>query len=108
MLYLVRCVWEQWEKRCPDYGAVDCRRSEKNNRLAGCCGALAFGYRRLIFIPTAALRQEGTSYHYLPPSREIELDSDPIDVLCRMLERAELKKVRLGNTDEFEENLCFD
>ncbi len=38
----------------------------------------------------------------------MELDSEPIDVLCRMLERAELKKVRLGNTDEFEENLCFD
>jgi hypothetical protein len=36
------------------------------------------------------------------------LHSEPIDVLCRMLERAEFKKVRLGNADEFEENLCFD
>lgn len=31
-----------------------------------------------IIIPTAAVRDEGTSYHYLPPSREIAADPDVI------------------------------
>jgi uridine phosphorylase len=31
-----------------------------------------------IVIPTSALRDEGTSYHYLPPSREVE--ADPLGV----------------------------
>ena len=44
---------------------------------AGCCGALVEDTEGSFFVPTAALRQEGTSYHYLPPSREIELDAAP-------------------------------
>ena len=32
-------------------------------------------------VPTRALRAEGTSYHYLPASRYIELDKEPISVM---------------------------
>ena len=57
---------------------------------AGCCGALVEDTEGSFFIPTAALRQEGTSYHYLPPSREVELDRKPIKAICKVLENAGL------------------
>lgn len=57
---------------------------------AGCCGALVEDTEGSFFIPTAALRQEGTSYHYLPPSREVVLDSAPVEAICRVLEKAGL------------------
>lgn len=58
---------------------------------------------RLVFAPTAALRQEGTSYYYLHPSREIELESAPIKAICRVLENAELnyKTCKTWTTDGF-------
>lgn len=55
---------------------------------AGCCGALVEDAEGSFFVPAAALRQEGTSYHYLPPSREVELDSVPIKAICRALANA--------------------
>ncbi len=70
---------------------------------AGCCGALVEDTEGDFFVPTAALRQEGTSYHYLPPSREIELDAEPVEAICRVLENAGLsyKKCRTWTTDGF-------
>lgn len=70
---------------------------------AGCCGALVEDAEGSFFVPTAALRQEGTSYHYLPPSREIVLDSAPIKAICRVLENAELnyKTCKTWTTDGF-------
>ncbi len=70
---------------------------------AGCCGALVEDTEGSFFVPTAALRQEGTSYHYLPPSREIELDSAPIKAICKVLENAELsyKTCKTWTTDGF-------
>ena len=70
---------------------------------AGCCGALVEDTEGSFFVPTAALRQEGTSYHYLPPSREIELDSAPIEAICKVLENAELsyRTCRTWTTDGF-------
>lgn len=55
---------------------------------AGCCGALDAGEEGSFFIPTAALRQEGTSYHYLPPAREVELDPGAVQALEQALHRA--------------------
>lgn len=54
-------------------------------------------------IPTAALRQEGTSYHYLPPLREIQLDAAPIKAICRVLENAGLsyRTCKTWTTDGF-------
>lgn len=40
----------------------------------GGCGALVDIPENEMLIPTAAIRDEGTSYHYLPPAREIILD----------------------------------
>ncbi len=54
---------------------------------AGCCGALVEDTEGSFFVPTAALRQEGTSYHYLPPSREVQLDPEAVQAICRVLER---------------------
>ncbi len=34
-------------------------------------------------VPTKALRSEGTSYHYLQPSRYIELDEEPMEAIER-------------------------
>ena len=38
-----------------------------------------------IIIPTAAIRDEGTSYHYLPPSREVEMDPKMVAALEKAL-----------------------
>ena len=70
---------------------------------AGCCGALVEDTEGSFFVPTAALRQEGTSYHYLAPSREIELDAVPIKAICRVLENAGLsyRTCKTWTTDGF-------
>lgn len=70
---------------------------------AGCCGALVEDVEGDFFIPTAALRQEGTSYHYLSPSREIELDEKPIRAMENALQKAGVKyrKCKTWSTDGF-------
>lgn len=47
----------------------------------GSCGVLASIPENAFLVPTRALRVEGTSYHYLPASRYIELDEEPISVI---------------------------
>ena len=39
-----------------------------------------------IFIPVSAVRDEGTSYHYIPPAREIHIDPAVRDIICNYLE----------------------
>lgn len=70
---------------------------------AGCCGALEEGTEGDFFIPTAALRQEGTSYHYLPPSREVELSRQAVDAIERTLKSQKLpyRKCKTWTTDGF-------
>lgn len=41
---------------------------------SGSCGVLTDLPENAFLIPTKALRDEGTSYHYLPPARYVELD----------------------------------
>ncbi len=43
---------------------------------SGSCGALTDLPENAFLIPVKALRDEGTSYHYLPPERWVELDAD--------------------------------
>ena len=38
-------------------------------------------------VPTAAIRDEGTSYHYLPPAREVEPYAPAVDAIVATLER---------------------
>lgn len=40
----------------------------------GCCGDLVGMAENVFLIPKKALRDEGTSYHYLSPSRYVEID----------------------------------
>ncbi len=70
---------------------------------AGCCGALEEGMEGDLFIPTAALRQEGTSYHYLPPSREVKLSLHAVNAIERTLIKQKLpyRKCKTWTTDGF-------
>lgn len=54
---------------------------------AGSCGVLVPMAENEFLIPMEALRCEGTSYHYLPPSRTVKADPDGISAV----ERAFLK-----------------
>lgn len=54
---------------------------------AGSCGALEDIAENTFLVPFRALRDEGTSYHYAPPSRFIDIDKRA----CRAIEAA-LKK----------------
>lgn len=40
----------------------------------GCCGALADFEENVFIVPYKALRDEGTSYHYMMPSRFVEIN----------------------------------
>lgn len=39
-----------------------------------------------VIVPTSAIRDEGTSYHYMPPSREVAPDGDAIKAITQTLE----------------------
>jgi uridine phosphorylase len=49
----------------------------------GSCGVLAEIPENAFLVPTKALRDEGTSYHYVPASRYIDLDSEAINAIER-------------------------
>lgn len=70
---------------------------------AGCCGALENGAEGEFFVPTAALRQEGTSYHYLPPSRDVELSEEAVTAIEKTLKKAGLpfRRCKTWTTDGF-------
>jgi uridine phosphorylase len=63
------------------------------NTFVACGGAgavipgLALGH---VVVPTAAVRDEGTSYHYLPPSREIACDPEHVAAAVAVLERRDI------------------
>ncbi len=68
---------------------------------AGCCGALEDDVEGDFFIPTTALRQEGVSYQYLPPSREVELSEEAVAAIERALikEGLSYRKCKTWTTD---------
>lgn len=47
----------------------------------GSCGVLEDIPENRFLIPVSALRDEGTSYHYLPPSREVEISKAGINAI---------------------------
>lgn len=53
---------------------------------AGSCGALAPLPENAFLIPERALRDEGTSYHYLPPARFVELSPVAVQVIREVLQ----------------------
>ena len=52
----------------------------------GSCGVLSDIPENAFMVPTRALRSEGTSYHYLPASRYIELDEGPVSAIKNTFE----------------------
>ncbi len=56
----------------------------------GSCGVLANLEENAFIVPVRALRAEGTSYHYLPASRYIELDEEPILVMKETFQKHNL------------------
>lgn len=47
-------------------------------------GAIARGH---VMVPQVAVRDEGTSYHYLPPAREVSVHADAVSAIVRVLMR---------------------
>ena len=64
----------------------------------GSCGVLADIEENAFIVPRRALRAEGTSYHYLPASRFIELDKQPIAAIEATLIRHHLPFVTYVTT----------
>ena len=68
----------------------------------GGCGvldsAIALGH---VLVPHAAVRDEGTSYHYLPPAREVEASPRAVAAIEQALEAAgtEYLKTKTWTTD---------
>ncbi|MBQ8402161.1 MAG: nucleoside phosphorylase, partial [Clostridia bacterium] len=52
---------------------------------AGSCGALTDLPENAFLVPVKALRDEGASYHYLPPERFVETDPAVRQVICEVL-----------------------
>lgn len=72
--------------------------------LFGNCGVLDRSIEDCsIIVPTAALRDEGTSYHYLPSSDEIEVNREYGALLCGLLDELDLHYTRgkTWTTDAF-------
>jgi uridine phosphorylase len=49
--------------------------------LSGGCGVLVDIALGETIIPVSALRDEGASYHYLPPSRDVAIDRDVVTII---------------------------
>lgn len=56
-----------------------------------------------IIIPVSAVRDEGTSYHYLPPSREVQVDQKAVEAIEKVLLKNKCKylKAKTWTTDAF-------
>ena len=70
----------------------------------GTCGVLDNSIARdQLIIPTAAIRDEGTSYHYLPPSREVSADPATIVKIRDSLDMKQINYIcgKTWTTDAF-------
>lgn len=70
----------------------------------GSCGVLDRSIRDgELILPTAAFRDEGTSFHYAPPSEEISLDPVGVEILARLTEELGIssRRGKVWTTDAF-------
>ncbi len=51
----------------------------------GCCGALADFEENVFIVPYKALREEGTSYHYMAPSRFVEINKKALNAIKKTI-----------------------
>ncbi len=70
---------------------------------AGSCGTLVDLPENVFIIPNKALRDEGTSYHYIKPSRHIEINKNAISAIENTLKEYGLNyiKTMTWTTDGF-------
>lgn len=70
---------------------------------AGSCGVLVDMEENAFLIPTKALRDEGASYHYVAPSRYIEVDRRALTAIERVIKQASIpyQEVMTWSTDGF-------
>lgn len=62
--------------------ALGCRKFVAIGSAGVLHGHIALGH---LIVPTSALRDEGTSYHYLPPSREVEPSPEMVAAIVQTL-----------------------
>ncbi len=69
----------------------------------GCCGALVDLPENAFLIPAKALRDEGASYHYLPPARYVEIAPEARRAIRETLDAHGLtySEVTVWSTDGF-------
>lgn len=70
----------------------------------GSCGVLVHELTAgHLIVPQAAVRDEGVSYHYLPPADEVALDGSAVNALCASLEAlgAPYARTKTWTTDAF-------
>lgn len=69
----------------------------------GTCGVLVEMPENVFLIPTRALRDEGASYHYVAPSRYIEVDRRALTAIETVLRQASIpyQEVMTWSTDGF-------
>ena len=70
---------------------------------AGSCGALADLEENMFLIPYTCLRDEGTSYHYIPPSRYVDVDKTALTAIETALANLGVtaRKIKTWTTDGF-------
>lgn len=76
----------------------------KNYILVGCCGCLDKNIDDYsIILPTSAIRDEGTSYHYSPASDEIALSKKCVSIIEKVLKEHKINycKGKTWTTDAF-------
>lgn len=69
----------------------------------GCCGALIEFEENVFLVPYKALRDEGTSYHYMKPSRFVEIHPAAMKAIEKSIvkHKLEYRKVITWTTDGF-------
>jgi len=55
--------------------------------LFGSCGILDDSVKDKLIVPTTAVRDEGTSYHYIPASNELSADKEFINILVSCMKK---------------------
>ena len=75
----------------------------KNLIACGACGVLSNIPAGDVIIPIKALRDEGASYHYLPPTRDISLNKNVINSIKNVLNKRGIKYIecKTWTTDGF-------
>ena len=64
----------------------------KNILIAGSCGCLSSEISDYsIILPTSAIRDEGTSYHYKAPSTEIEVNKNVVNIIEKTLNNLKIR-----------------